>query len=239
MPLSTHYYVLSLSETTNALFEAFRDALIAVESQGFPVVSPRRDVGPMGREHRLDLARRVDRCFGHHHAHDPLKLVVVGAPTMRSAFRSVTVHEAAVTGWIEGDHSGTRARDLGQIVWPVVREAISGVLDQTMRDLQAFAGRGDIASGLEAVARAAGRGAPSTLLVEDDYHVRGSIVDMLQPPVIAADVDVRNAIDDVVDAVIEKVLGAAGDVVFAPPGTLGDWKRIVLLLGGSRGQPRN
>jgi hypothetical protein len=58
---------------------------------------------------------------------------VVGAPEMQVAFSSVTAHGAAVVGRIEGDHTTTSARDLGQIVWPVVKEAMSGVLGRTMR----------------------------------------------------------------------------------------------------------
>jgi hypothetical protein len=46
------------------------------------------------------------------------------------------------------------------------------------------------------------------------------------------EIDVRSAIDDAVDAVIEQVLESAGHVVFTPPGRLRDRERIVLLLGG-------
>ena len=50
---------------------------------------------------------------------------------------------------------------------------------------------------------------------------------------MTTNVDVRDAIDDVVDAVIEKVLESAGSVVFTPPGALRDQERIVLLLRGA------
>ena len=60
-------------------------------------------------------------------------------------------------------------------------------------------------------------------------HLRGSIRDTTGPLVVVPDVDVRESIDDAVDAVIEKVLGSAGNVVFMPSGTLRDRARIVLL----------
>jgi hypothetical protein len=67
-------------------------------------------------------------------------------------------------------------------------------------------------------------------LVEDDYHLRGSICDANRPPLVSPEVDIRDAIDDVVDAVIEKVLECGGNVVFMPTGTLGDRERIALLI---------
>jgi hypothetical protein len=153
---------------------------------------------------------------------------------MQAAFSAVTAHGTAIVGRIEGDHSDTSARDLGQIVWPVVKEAISGVVDRAMRELGDCARRGHVAWGLEAVVRAASQEVQATLLVEDEYHRKGSIWRAKGPPVMTSEVDVRDATDDLVDAVIDKVLESAGNVVFTPPGTLRDQERIALLLHGPR-----
>jgi hypothetical protein len=214
---------------SNALFEAFRDSLIDVENQGFPVSGPPREPEAMGHEDLRELSRTVDETFGRYYTREPLRLVVVGASEMQLAFASVTAHSTAVIGRIEGDHAATSARDLGQIVWPVVKVAMSGLVDRALRDLEDCIGRGRITAGLEAVARAADQDGRSTLLVEDDYHLRGTVRETDGPVLVTPDVDVRESIDDAVDAVIEKVLGAAGHVVFMPSGTLRDRDRIVLL----------
>jgi hypothetical protein len=233
MPVSTHYYVLSLGAKTNTLFEAFRDSLIDVVNQGFPVATPAGTSNAGNHDRLRELARTVDRCFGNYYSLDPLRLVVVGGKEMQSAFSSVTTHETAVIGRIEGDHTATPARDLGQIVWPVVKEAMSGVLDKAMQNLEAAAQRGQIASGLEAVVRLVNEGVRGTLLVEDDYHMRGSIGGTHQSPFISSDVDVRDSMDDAIDAIIEKVLESGDKVVFTPSGSLSDRDRIVLLLRGA------
>jgi len=230
MPVSTHYYVLSLGAKTNTLFEAFRDSLIDVVNQGFPVATPAGTSNTGNHDRLQELARTVDRCFGNHYLLDPLRLVVVGGKEMQSAFTSVTAHGTAVIGRIEGDHTATPARDLGQIVWPVVKEAMSGVLGEAMRDLEASAERGQVASGLEAVVRLVNGGVRGTLLVEDDYHMRGSIGGTQQSPFVSSDVDVRDSMDDAIDAIIEKVLESGDKVVFTPSGSLSDRDRIVLLL---------
>ena len=87
-----------------------------------------------------------------------------------------------------------------------------------------------MATGLEAVALELNKGLRATLLVEDDYHLRGSVGRTGQSPVVSPDVDVRDSLDDAVDVVIERVLESGGNVVFTPGGSLSDWNRIVLLL---------
>lgn len=229
MRLSTHYYVLSLGATTNVLLEAFRDSLIGVENRGFPVSGAALAADGRGQRERRELARRVDECFATYHDREPLPVVLVGSAEMRTEFIAVTRHGSAIVGWVEGDHTRTSARDLGQIVWPIVKQAMSGVLEQALRDLDDSEARGDLASGLDAVVGVVGTSLRATLLVEDDFHRKGGICRTGPIPTITASVDVRDAIDDVVDAVIETVIESAGHVVFTPPGTLKNRERIVLV----------
>jgi hypothetical protein len=230
LSLSTHYYVLALGSRTNTLFEAFRDSLIDIENHGFPVSVPDVASSRASEERLKETARTVDRHFGHYFRLEPLRLVLTGDSAMMSAFDSVTRHSGSVIGRIYGDHTATPARDLGQIVWPVVKEAMSGVIDKAMADLETSEGMGRTASGLEAVVRVAKKAIKATLMVEDDYHMRGSIGLDDRAPAISPDIDVREAIDDAIDAVIEKVLGTGGNVIFTPGGSLSERNRIVLLL---------
>jgi hypothetical protein len=232
VPLSTHYYVLALSAETVRLYEAFREYLIEIRSQSFPFETRDRPLRSFGQDQALELARTVDTCFGHYYACDPLRVVVIGETGLQSAFTAVTAHGDAVVGRVDGDHSTTSARDLGQIVWPIVKAAISGVLDRALADLEVCARRGRISCGLESVARRTGAGAPTTLLVEEGYRIRGSIVGTGRSPFFTPEVDVRETLDDAVDAVIEQVLASGGNVVFTPDGALEDRRRIVLLRRG-------
>jgi hypothetical protein len=227
---STHYFVLSLSPTRNALLEAFRDLLIDVENEGFPIAAPAGKSRDAGSKQRSELMRTVDAHFDRYYAREPLRLVVVGSPEMQRAFDSVTDHGPAVVGRVIGDQTATSPRDLGKIVWSVVREAMSGVLDRSMRDLADCSERGRVVVGLEAVVRAASRAVRATLLVEEDYHLRGTVRTEGGTVLTSADIDVRDTIDDAVDGAIEKVLESEGNVVFTPPGALRDQERIVLLL---------
>jgi hypothetical protein len=232
--LSTHYYVISVSEHSNALFEVFRDVVIDIRNGGFPVEVPPREPSTSDftvREEQLrEALQAVDQRFGHCYRHDPLKLVLVGEKEIRDIFTSLTAYRNEIVGYVDGNFSTTSPYDLGKIVWPVVREAISGVQDEAMRDLEAASIARRTVCGLPAVGRKALAGVKATLLVEDDYHMRGSFQKTNLSLEISQDVNVLEEIDDAVDLVIEKVLKSGGNVVFTPNGTLHKHERIVLLV---------
>jgi hypothetical protein len=233
---STHYYVISLNRQTTALFEAFRDTLIDVRNHGFPVSSSAastRTAGPgdsAGQdEGQRAFLRTVDEHFGHYYDQDPMIVVVTGEKELQTAFASVTTRPAAIVGRVDGDFSATSPRDLGKIVWPVVREAMSGSRERALRDL-GIAADAEKICGVENVGRQMNGTAGATLIVEEDYHVRGSISEADGSVTISPNVDVRDEIDDVIDMLIEKILGSGGNVIFVPGGSLSELGRIVLLL---------
>ena len=241
MRVSTHYYVISLNRQTTALFEAFRDTLIGVRNHGFPVSSSTastRTAGPGGSvgedEGQHAFLRTVDEHFGHYYDLEPMIVVVAGEKELQTAFTSVTTRPAAIVGRVDGDFSATSPRDLGKIVWPVVREAMSGSRERALLDLEIAADAEKIC-GVENVGRRINETAGATLIVEEDYHVRGSISEADGSATISPNVDVRDEIDDVIDMLIEKVLGTDGNVFFVPSGSLSELGRIVLLLRESSG----
>jgi hypothetical protein len=226
MILGTHYYVLSLSTGSAVLYEAFRDALIRIEDQGFPVTM---SIAGAPEDSARALMRIVDERFDAYDSSQPLGLIVVGDEESQSAFDAVTTHASAVVGRVNHDQSGLQDDDLGRVVWLTAREIISAVRDRAMRDLKACAGRGCLVPGLQAVLEAAAAGTRGTLVVEEGFRFRGSLIMTSEPPTVCRDVDIRDVDDDVVDALIEQVLRSGGNVVFMHDGILADQGRIALL----------
>ena len=222
----THNYVLSLSTESTVLYEAFRDVLIRIEDQGFPVTGFTAGVV---HDTPRELMRTVDERFDAYDSNQPLGLILVGSEKLQSTFDVVTAHAPAVMGRVTRDRSGISDADLGQIVWLTARESISQVRDRAIRDLEVCADRGRLVPGLQAVVAAAATGTPGTLLVEEGFRVRGSLVIAAQPPVVSGDVDIRDVNDDAVDAVIDKALQGGCNVVFMHDGALADQGRIALL----------
>jgi hypothetical protein len=226
MILGTHYYVLSLSTESTVLYEAFRDELIRIEDQGFPVTGFTAGVV---HETPRELMRTVDERFDAYDSNQSLGLILVGSEKLQFTFDAVTTHASVVLGRVTRGRSGISDADLGQIVWLTARESISAVRDRAIRDLEACAEQGRLVPGLQAVVAAAAAGTPGTLLVEEGFRVRGSLVIAAQPAVVSRDVDIRDVNDDVVDAVIESGLKGGCNVVFMHDGALADHGRIALM----------
>ena len=220
MKLSTHYYVLSLSERTSRLYEAFRDTLIDIENTWFPLVSSRSPSQSDLNDSQLrTLLQRVDHHFAHYYAQDPLGVVLAGTRRNRSMFASLTEYSGVIIGQTDGEHSTTSLSDLGSIVWPIVKGAMAGSGEKVERELATATRAHNIAVGIDAVIQSVDAGVGATLLVEEGYRVT--------PPEGSPLLDDA---DNVVDIVINKVLALAGSVTFVENGLLGKFQRIALIL---------
>ena len=222
MRLSTHYYVLSLSEHTNRLYEAFRGDLIDIQNTWFPLDSSVSASQPALNDEQLHaLLRTVDRHFAHYYRQDPLGLVVTGTERQRAAFASLTAYPGEIIGQAEGDYSNTSLEDLGRVVWPIVKEVMASAGGKVERELEAATLAHNIAVGMDAVVRSVDSGVGATLLVEEGYGVKrreaSSLID-----------DIEN----LVDVVIDKVLALGGNVIFVGNGFLVKFQRIALILQG-------
>jgi len=220
MKLSTHYYVLSLSEHTNRLYEAFRGSLIDIENTWFPFESSKGPLQPDLNDAQLrTLLQTVDHHFAHYYGQEPLGIVVSGTERNQAAFTSITAYPGVIIGRVNGDHTATSLLDLGDIVWPVVKRAMASAGEKVERDLEAATRAHNIVFGIDAVVKSVDSGVGATLLVEDGYAIEPE--------------QSRSLIDDcdnVVDLVIDKVLALRGNVILVGDGSLSMFQRIALIL---------
>jgi hypothetical protein len=234
--LTTHYYVLSLSEQTSRLYEAFRDTLIDIQNTGFPIESSSGMNGAIepspGNGRLREFIRTADEHFEDYLKRDPLRLVVVGVKEHLSIFQSVTSHRDVLIGSVEGDYAAASPHDLGRIVWPVVKEAMAGTSEEAMLDLETAESSQDVAFGIDAVAHSAGSRTGGTLFIEEDYHMKGGVRETDHSLIRPKDLDIQEAIDDAVDAIIEEVLEKGGNVIFMKSGSLAKLQRIALVTVG-------
>ena len=214
---STHYYVLSLSDGTSRLYEAFRDSLIDIQNTWFPFVSA---TGPAPNDVQLrSHMQTVDHHFAHYFEQDPLGVIISGTKRSQSVFAALTAYPGVIIGRIDGDHSTTSARDLGRIVWPIVKTVMAGAGQKVERELEEAVGDHNIAIGIDAVVQSVDSGVGATLLVENGFRVNPSSSTAL-----------LDDGDNVVDTIIEKVLTLGGNVVFVEDGSLANFQQIALIL---------
>jgi hypothetical protein len=231
MQRSIHYYVLSLSEQTNRLYEGFRDKLIDIQNNKFPFKNSIDADNPASKDTQLrEFFLQTKQHFSHYYEQDPLRLVVVGEKSNLTIFEALTTHQDVLIGMVEGDYTATSSHDLGMIVWPVVKEVIAGVNKNAMRDLATADKVKKVVSGINAVGQLVETETGSTLYVEEDFHVKGSICKSDHSLIISKHVNLLEVIDDVVDIIIETVLKMGGTVIFLTSGSLKKFEKIALIL---------
>jgi hypothetical protein len=160
---------------------------------------------------------------------DPRPLVVVGVERNLAFFKEVTGHAAAVAALVAGNHERTEPSALGKLVWPVFDQGATLRRTDALVELDTAVDANRHASGIDQVWRGVAGGKCKTLLVEKDFKYPADVSpegDRLLPYTGVG----PQALDDAVDEAVERVMAAASEVYFYPPGDLGAHQRIAAVL---------
>ncbi len=242
MNRTPRYWVLVLSEQPSRLFEGSHETLIEVKEDVFPLTH----TGPGGEsplpggfgikksqyrdERHRQFFRQVDAALRPFLLDDPLPLIVVGVDRYLAFFKEVSEHKDAISATLEGSHDSTPEHELGELVWPVVKQALAKERQKYLDELDQAVGERKYASAIGEVWRMAQTGRGRLLLVEEDFHYPARVEESglhIEP---AEDTDAPDVLDDAVDEVITTVLEKGGKVVFLENGQLNAHSRIALIL---------
>lgn len=242
MNRTPRYWVLALSEKPTRLYEAARDDLVEIKSDGFPMVHE----GPGGAtslpggfgikksayrdEYHRKFFRSVDSNLRPLLNDDPLPLVIVGVDRYLAFFDEVTKNKSAVIGRLMGSHDKTSPAELAKLVWPLVKDWQAKQRQEALQALSKAVGEGRSKSSIDEVWRSAKYGDGLLFFVEEDYHhpagVDQSGLQLLPPDDPAA----TKQFADVIDEIIEMVLLSHGRIVFVPQGALINDQRMALVV---------
>ena len=135
----------------------------------------------------------------------------------------------SIVGMLAANHDKTPPSVLGKLVWPVFESGATVRRTEALVELDRAVGVHRHASGIDQVWRAAVGGKCRTLLVEKAFKYPADLsADGLR--LLPYTGKGAAALDDAVDAVIERVLGAGGEVYFYPPGDLDVHQKIAAVL---------
>jgi len=242
MNRTPRYWTLVLSEKPTRLFTCTNDVMVEIQEGGFPITHE----GPGGEaplpggfgikksayrdEYHRKFFRQIDAALTLFLTDDPLPLVVVGVDRFLSFFNEVTKHKDLIVATLQGSHDKTSSYELHQLVWPLVKSALSEQRQQVFTELDKAIGENKCASTIGEVWRLAKEGRGRLLLVEEDFHFSARVDETDMTLIPADDTTAPDVIDDAVDVIIETVLDKQGKVVFVENGQLESHQRIALIL---------
>jgi hypothetical protein len=239
---ATPYRVLVLGHTAR-LFDGWTTVLEEHRVKPFPLAhkgrgGPAKLPGGVGinrsairDEDQRQFFRSADEALAPLQKAHPLPLVVVGVERNLAFFREVTRHGSDVVGMLAGNHEKTAPHDLGKLVWPVFEQGAIGRRTEALVQLDHAVNANRYASGIAQVWREIVGRKVRTLLVEKDYKYSTNIAD---DGVTLAKYtgEGAQALDDIVDEAVERVVAAGGEVFFYQPGDLGVHQKIAAVLRG-------
>lgn len=234
-------WVLHLSEQHTRLYRATDGSLSEVREAGFPMTQDALSQTEITRREQkysrtgdIDdghdrFFRKVDQAFDEINKRERLPLAVVGVERYLSMFRDMST-ENDVVAEVRGNYERLSEHELGQLVWPAVKEGFNTRSATVFSRLDAAIGAHKIASSIGEVWRHAHEGRGELLIVEKSYHAPATIDESGMHLTSADSVEPLDVVDDAVDEAIETVLQMKGEVAFVPDGSLDKHGRIALVL---------
>ena len=233
------YRLLALGEKPTRLLDGTAATLTETHSAEFPmfVEGARGEALPSGgyavhtsrsEEQHRRFFRHVDQALGVVTAEDPVPLVVAGTQRDLTYFDEVTTHQRWIIATLPGNYEDATPHELAVLTAPLLDASLASQRASVTAELVEAVGTGHGVVGVKAAWDAARAGRARVLLIENDFVYPARVVDHRLEP--AGDEDASGVIDDAVDALIEMVLDAHGDVVVCEPGELAEHGPVALLL---------
>ncbi len=242
MARTRRYWVLSLSERATRLYSATREDLEEITIGDFPM----EHLGPGGAaplpggqgintsayrdDHLRAFFRAVDRAFGRLAADDPLPLALAGVDRHQAFFEQISSHSRDVIARLDGNYDHLSPHDLGQLMWPKVRDAFAAGQRMALETVTEAAGQHRLASTLGEVWHLVRLGRGDLVVVEEGYHQPARIDERGELDLRIEDPTAPDVLDDAVDEVITHALEKGGRVAFVKDGDLSIHDRIALVL---------
>ena len=240
---SPSYGVLVLDEDVTRLYSGLGRILGETMSESFALPDTAQDARKNRfrfgadrsalRDHQLRrYVRAVDAALSAQIRHD-MPLIVVGTGRRLVAFAKRSSHQRHIVASLSGRCAGAglQARaDLADLVWPSVLEMVQRNERDAMRELDQSIGLRRCATGIHEVHSLTVDGRGQLLLVEQSYEFPARVDPETRCLTPASDVEHPDVVDDMVDEIIEYVLGKGGRVAIVPDGALARHERIAMTL---------
>ncbi|MEV0320992.1 chemotaxis protein [Streptomyces sp. NPDC050658] len=233
------YWVLAVSPDRVTLWSGSEERITEHTADGFPLSRSLEDPDAERKERIGDLPstfrdeqtrkflREADQAAAAVLDAHPRPLFVAGEAAALSLLDDIGTVTKKATRVPHGGLAHGSADAVRQALAPLLAERDKAELEGVLRELDAAQGRRQFAAGLDEVWQNVAADRVRLLAVEDSYRetVRGDGGHLV--PASADDID---AVDDIVDDIVERALDTGAQVSFVPEGSLTDRGRIACAL---------
>jgi hypothetical protein len=159
-----------------------------------------------------------------------LPVFIVGAKKALGYFKSISVNQKNISGYIHGNYEDATEDELRNLLDAYIKDWKKVKMKDLLQRMESAAGAGKLSLGIQDVWREASHKKGCLLIVEKNFVCaaeHGKTEDTIYEA--GGSYNKFSYIQDAVDDVIEKVLEYGGDVEFVDEGMLGDYQHIALI----------
>ncbi|GAB2941684.1 chemotaxis protein [Streptomyces heilongjiangensis] len=235
------FWVLSVSSDRVALWSGGDDRVTPARVEGFPLTRDRDNfdaerqqrIGDMPSAFRDEdtrhFLRDADTAMSRALRTHPRPLYVTGETAALSLLDEIGTVTKDATPLPHGGLAHGTPEAVWQAIGPMIEAENRRNVDTVARRLEAARGSRTFAAGVDEVRQNAEQGRVQLLAVEENYRatVRADDGGVHLVPAESGELD---ALDDIVDEIVERCLDTGAEVRFVPDGTLGDAQGIAGVL---------
>jgi hypothetical protein len=241
------YFVLSLNKDKARLFKGNAGQLAEISDHNFPAVFDgveyqvpvvENQVNNAAQETKRELSLTTGNSAEFYNFLDlklleyideETPLILAGAKKELAFFESGNRHRRPIAGTVNGSFNGYNHAELAEKSWQVMNAFSAAEEKRWIESLRELFGRELVGAGIQQAWRNAHMGKGNVLVVEKNLKIPGfASADgaylWMRPPV-EEHVMLADAVDDVIETVLEK----GGRVVFVENGALAEFEGIALV----------
>lgn len=222
MHQTANYYMLVISRDGARLIEASRDKVVEEIGGTFPMKNGTlytTDKAQASTDKSDNLVReffnRVDKAVQEVYAKHPLPVLVVTEERNFHFYREIADKKSIILGHLNRNRNDEKAHHIVVDAWPIVEDINNKEIQASKSELMQAVGQQKFLSDISEIWRAVNEGRGDKLFVQQGYF---------QPAVVSEDGNVtllsaeeahsKQAIDDIIDEIIEIQYQFGGTVVF-------------------------
>ncbi len=232
-----HYYILTVSGHKSRLIEAFRDQVVVeygaqhvfpIENRQYSTHAAERTQSGVEENLMKEFCNRVDKAMKEVREVQALPIIVAGDERSIEFMLAVVDDPSAYIGSIIGSPDELKGHELAAKASVEVERLMAERRANALELISSAQSAGKLSEDIGDIHRAVQEGRGGTLYIEEGYfqpaRIDGDTITLKDDPTEAG------VIDDVIDELAENTLKFGGHVVFLPPGSLKDYRKVCLVL---------
>lgn len=228
------YYALQLSRSVARLIEAYNGKVVAEVGGEFPFENSLESRGSIDVDNESTYIREyfnhVDKALQAVLNEHPLPVILVTEDRNYDYFLEVSDNTSAIVGNINRLPNDEKADKVIAEAWPEVSDSINQQIAARIEELSQAKSTDSVVTGYNEVWQTIQQGRAKTLFIKKGF-IQPAVVDEENFSISLIDdpTEDPNAVDDIVDEMIEQTIAYGGDLVFIKDDALEEYDNLAVI----------